>query len=87
MSQRLAILGVGLIGGSVALGLRRRGWHVSGDDVDRSTADAALDRGVVDMSQHGQALLLSQRLTSASRAASPRSAATPCMTCRKAIAK
>ena len=46
--RRANVIGLGLIGGSVSLGLRRQGWHVSGDDVDRSTADAALGRGVVD---------------------------------------
>ena len=42
------MIGLGLIGGSVALALRERGWHVSGEDIDASTASVALDRGVVD---------------------------------------
>jgi len=42
------VIGLGLIGGSVALALRERGWHVSGEDIDASTASVALDRGVVD---------------------------------------
>ncbi len=42
------MIGLGLIGGSIALGLRRQGWHLSGDDSDPVTARAALDRGVVD---------------------------------------
>jgi len=47
-ARRANVIGLGLIGGSVALGLRRQGWHISGDDIDLATADAALDRGVVD---------------------------------------
>ena len=42
------MIGLGLIGGSVALALRERGWHVCGEDIDASTASVALDRGVVD---------------------------------------
>jgi prephenate dehydrogenase len=42
------VIGLGLIGGSIALGLRQRGWHLSGDDSDATTARAALERGVVD---------------------------------------
>jgi prephenate dehydrogenase len=42
------VIGLGLIGGSVALALRQQGWHVSGDDTDAATQAAALDRGVVD---------------------------------------
>ena len=39
-------IGLGLIGGSIALGLRSRGWHVSGDDVSTRAVDDALARGV-----------------------------------------
>ncbi|HUS41636.1 MAG TPA: prephenate dehydrogenase/arogenate dehydrogenase family protein [Ilumatobacteraceae bacterium] len=46
--RRANVIGLGLIGGSVALALRERGWHVSGEDIDASTASVALDRGVVD---------------------------------------
>jgi prephenate dehydrogenase len=46
--RRANVIGLGLIGGSVALGLRSAGWHVTGDDVDRATAEQALERGVVD---------------------------------------
>ena len=46
--RRANVIGLGLIGGSVALGLRQIGWHVSGDDVDRATAEQAIARGVVD---------------------------------------
>jgi prephenate dehydrogenase len=37
-----------LIGGSVGLALRERGWHVTGEDVRVDRAEAALSRGVVD---------------------------------------
>jgi prephenate dehydrogenase len=47
-ARRANVIGLGLIGGSVALSLRRQGWHVSGDDVDATTAATALDRGIVD---------------------------------------
>lgn len=42
------VIGLGLVGGSIALGLRRRGWRVHGDDADASTADRAVSGGVVD---------------------------------------
>ena len=42
------MIGLGLIGGSVALALRQQGWYVTGDDSDPATSSAALDRGVVD---------------------------------------
>ncbi len=47
-TRRANVIGLGLIGGSVALGLRRLGWYVSGDDTDEATAQEALGRGVVD---------------------------------------
>jgi prephenate dehydrogenase len=46
--RRANVIGLGLIGGSIALGLRRQGWQVSGDDTDTATEAAALERGVVD---------------------------------------
>jgi prephenate dehydrogenase len=46
--RRALVVGTGLIGGSIALGLRRRGWHVSGLDADAEQAREALERGVVD---------------------------------------
>ncbi len=42
------MIGLGLIGGSIGLGLRGQGWHLTGDDSDPAIAQAALDRGVVD---------------------------------------
>ncbi len=46
--RRALVVGTGLIGGSIALGLRRRGWHVSGLDADAERLRAALDTGVID---------------------------------------
>ena len=46
--RRALVVGTGLIGGSIALGLRRRGWHVSGLDADESRVREALERKVID---------------------------------------
>ena len=46
--RRANVVGVGLIGGSIGLALRRSGWHVSGVDEDGSRADRARELGVVD---------------------------------------
>ncbi|HWC39051.1 MAG TPA: prephenate dehydrogenase/arogenate dehydrogenase family protein [Acidimicrobiales bacterium] len=51
--RRAAIVGTGLIGGSIGLALRARGWHVTGWDAasgrtDRAVALGALDVGGVD---------------------------------------
>jgi prephenate dehydrogenase len=42
------VIGLGLIGGSIAIGLRRRGWRVCGDDTDPASLDKALECGVID---------------------------------------
>jgi len=48
-SQRRAnIIGLGLIGGSIGLALRERGWYVNGDDHDQGRIDRALKLGVLD---------------------------------------
>jgi prephenate dehydrogenase len=46
--RRANVIGLGLIGGSAALALRERGWHVSGDDHDPARLQTAIDRSVVD---------------------------------------
>ncbi len=47
--QRTAnVIGLGLVGGSIALGLRRRGWFVHGDDATSSTIDRAMQIGAID---------------------------------------
>jgi prephenate dehydrogenase len=49
MSERRAgLVGTGLIGGSIGLALRRRGWHVTGDDRDPAVAARALELGALD---------------------------------------
>lgn len=45
---RATVIGTGLIGGSIALALRARGWHVSGTDVDPAAEQRARDLGVID---------------------------------------
>src|SRR5690606_27426668 len=42
------VIGLGLIGGSVALGLRQRGWRVVGDDAREATTQRALDSGAIE---------------------------------------
>ena len=46
--RRAQVVGTGLIGGSLGLALRRRGWHVTGSDLNGDRAEQALARGVVD---------------------------------------
>jgi prephenate dehydrogenase len=45
---RALVVGTGLIGGSIALALRQRGWHVAGMDADESRLTDALAQGVID---------------------------------------
>jgi len=47
-TRRAAIVGTGLIGGSIGLALRRQGWHVTGDDRDPTTAARAFELGALD---------------------------------------
>jgi prephenate dehydrogenase len=46
-SRRANVIGLGLIGGSIALGLRSRGWNVSGDDASPARVDEAVARGCI----------------------------------------
>ena len=46
--RRAQVVGVGLIGGSIGLALRGRGWHVTGRDTDSELADKALALGALD---------------------------------------
>jgi prephenate dehydrogenase len=46
-APRANVIGLGLIGGSIALALREAGWHVSGDDVVPGRADEAVGRDIV----------------------------------------
>jgi prephenate dehydrogenase len=46
--RRAQVVGTGLIGASVGLALRDRGWHVTGRDRDLRQAERALTRGALD---------------------------------------
>ncbi len=46
--RRAAVIGLGMIGGSIALALRNSGWHVVGDDVDSAIVEAAVSGSVID---------------------------------------
>ncbi len=49
MNARTAnVIGLGLVGGSVALGLRERGWRVHGEDSTPGIGARARDMGVID---------------------------------------
>ncbi len=47
-ARRANVCGLGLIGGSIGLALRERGWHVSGDDIDPAREQRAITLGVID---------------------------------------
>jgi prephenate dehydrogenase len=47
-ARRANVIGLGLIGGSIALALREAGWHVTGDDAAAGRPDEALARDIVD---------------------------------------
>ena len=46
--RRAAVVGTGLIGGSIGLALRERGWYVTGRDLDERRAARALELGALD---------------------------------------
>jgi prephenate dehydrogenase len=46
--HRAAVIGTGLIGGSIGMALRRAGWHVSGTDAQLAVAEQALEVGAID---------------------------------------
>lgn len=45
---RALVIGVGLIGGSIGMALRRSGWFVLGRDSSGATLDAAIELGAID---------------------------------------
>ena len=47
-ARRAAVVGTGLIGGSIGLALRARGWRVTGRDADPAAADRAMALGALD---------------------------------------
>ena len=46
--RRAGIVGTGLIGGSIGLALKARGWHVTGTDRDDAKAARAVELGALD---------------------------------------
>lgn len=48
MTRRAGIVGLGLIGGSVGMALRERGWHVVGEDADPEAIADAIEAGAID---------------------------------------
>lgn len=48
-TRRANVVGLGLIGGSISLALRARGWQVTGDDACADNVTQALQRGVIDV--------------------------------------
>jgi prephenate dehydrogenase len=46
--ERAAVVGTGLIGGSIGMALRARGWHVTGHDADPVRAEQAKRSGALD---------------------------------------
>lgn len=48
VAARAQVVGAGLIGGSIGLALRARGWHVSGVDTDAARATRAVEVGALD---------------------------------------
>lgn len=47
MNRSANVVGLGLIGGSVASGLKSRGWSVHGTDLDPAVMDEAVSTGVI----------------------------------------
>jgi len=48
-ARRANVSGLGLIGGSIGLALRHRGWHVAGDDADGQVIERARAVGAIDV--------------------------------------
>jgi prephenate dehydrogenase len=48
MTRSAGIVGLGLIGGSVGMALRERGWRVVGSDADPEACSDALEMGAID---------------------------------------
>jgi prephenate dehydrogenase len=51
-SSRAQVVGLGLVGASIAGALTGRGWHVTGSDLDTSRQNRALELGVVAATGH-----------------------------------
>ena len=50
---RFLIIGLGLLGGSYAQGLKKKGFHVSALDIDPDSIDYALKTGLIDQGAVG----------------------------------
>ena len=48
MTSRAEVVGVGLVGGSIGMALRRLGWHVTGRDRDPERAARGVELGALD---------------------------------------
>ena len=59
--RSVGIVGAGLIGGSIGLGLRKAGWHVSAFDPDPDTREIAGTRSVADMMVESFDALMDER--------------------------
>ena len=46
--KQVLLIGLGLIGGSYAMGLKKAGWHVAAITRSQSTVDWALEHGIID---------------------------------------
>jgi prephenate dehydrogenase len=55
---RVTIVGLGLMGGSLGLSLRREGWQVAGVDRDPTAVARARDLGAIDTTDAGEADLV-----------------------------
>ncbi|MGH1504465.1 MAG: prephenate dehydrogenase/arogenate dehydrogenase family protein [Acidimicrobiales bacterium] len=51
--QQAHVVGTGLIGGSVALALKKAGWRVTGADIDPAVTTRAVELGVIDAAGEG----------------------------------
>ena len=45
---RAGLVGIGMIGGSLAWALKSKGWHVTGHDLDEGSCAVAMNRGFID---------------------------------------
>ncbi len=51
ISDKILIIGLGLIGGSYAIGLKNKGYEVGAIDISKKTIDYALEKGIISSGQ------------------------------------
>ena len=51
ISDKILIVGLGLIGGSYAIGLKNKGYEVGAIDISKKTIDYALEKGIISSGQ------------------------------------